>query len=108
MKTPEQKAADYCRNTHGICATCKKVKKCDIEEQIGNCKSKYPYYFAFLAGYNAANEWISVDYEFPEIKNDGYWIIGKDKDDIHYALYIDSIVEHEEINGIGITHWKQI
>ena len=30
MKTLEQKAADYCRNTHGICATCKKVKKCNI------------------------------------------------------------------------------
>ena len=54
------------------------------------------------------NEWISVENELPEIKNDGYWIIGKDKDDIHYALYIDSIVEHEEINEIGITHWKPI
>ena len=88
MRTPTEKAIEYCM---------------EVEGQIHQ-----PYIDAFLAGYNAANEWISVDYELPEIKNDGYWIIGKDKDDIHYALYIDSIVEHEEINGIGITHWKPI
>ena len=32
----------------------------------------------------------------------------KDKDDIHYALYIDSIVEHEEITATEITHWRPI
>ena len=89
MKAPEQKAEEYVANAY-IVFPQSAVKT------------------AYLAGYNAANEWISVDYELPEIKNDGYWIIGKDKDDIHYALYIDSIVEHEEINGIGITQWKPI
>ena len=64
--------------------------------------------YGFRHGYNAANEWISVDDELPEIKNDGYWFIGKDKDDIHYALYIDSIVEHEEITATEITHWRPI
>ena len=104
MKTPEQKAADYCRNTHGICATCKKVKKCDIEEQIGNCKSKYPYYFAFLAGYNAANEWISVDYELPE--NETYINLKLKNGDFAYIFYetrSDLIMLKRDC-----THWKPI
>ena len=88
MKTPREKAIEYCM---------------EVEGQIHQ-----PYIDAFIAGYQSANEWISVDDELPEIKNDGYWFIGKDKDDIHYALYIDSIVEHEEITATEITHWKHI
>ena len=106
MKTPEQKAADYCRNTHGICATCKKIKKCDIEEQIGNCKSKYPYYFAFLVGYEYANEWISVDNE-PKKE---MWIIAKTEYPKALPFYKSMfyILENKEQLKINFTHWKPI
>ncbi len=46
MKTPTEKAIDY---------------YIEVEGQIHQ-----PYIDAFLAGYKAANEWISVDDELPE------------------------------------------
>ena len=104
MKTPEQKAAEYCKKTNGICAECKKVKNCNIEEKIGSCKSKFPYYFAFLAGYESANEWISVDDDLPE--NETYINLklkNGDLTSIFYETRSDLIMLKRDC-----THWKPI
>ena len=102
MKTPEQKAAEYCKKTNGICAECKKVKNCNIEEKIGSCKSKFPYYFAFLAGYESANEWISVEDELPE--NDTQ-IVMKNTE-WHETMFYTS--DDEETLKTEYLFWKPI
>ena len=102
MKTPEQKAAEYCKKTNGICAECKKVKKCNIEEKIGSCKSKFPYYFAFLAGYESANEWISAEDDLPDNETQ---IVMKNTEWIETMFYTS---DDEESLKTEYTLWKQI
>ena len=106
MKTPEQKAAEYCKKTNGICAECKKVKNCNIEEKIGSCKSKFPYYFAFLAGYESANEWISVD----DDPKEEMWIIAKTEYPKTFPFYKSMFyaLENKEQLKLNFTHWKPI
>ena len=84
MKTPIEKAIDYCM---------------EIEGQIHQ-----PYIDAFLAGYNAANEWISVDYELPE--NETYINLKLKNGDFAYIFYetkSDLIMLKRDC-----THWKPI
>ena len=84
MKTPAEKAIDYCM---------------EIEGQIHQ-----PYIDAFLAGYNAANEWISVDYELPE--NETYINLKLKNGDfacIFYETRSDLIMLKRDC-----THWKPI
>ena len=102
MKTPEQKAAEYCKKTNGICAECKKVKNCNIEEKIGSCKSKFPYYFAFLAGYESANEWISAEDDLPDNETQ---IVMKNTEWIETMFYTS---DDEESLKTEYTLWKQI
>ena len=84
MKTPIEKAADYCM---------------EIEGQIHQ-----PYIDAFLAGYRAANEWNSVDYELPE--NETYINLKLKNGDFAYIFYetrSDLIMLKRDC-----THWKPI
>ena len=66
MKTTREKAIEYCM---------------EIEGQIHQ-----PYIDAFLAGYNAANEWISIDDELPE--NETYINLKLKNDDFLHQFYI--------------------
>ena len=86
MKTPIEKAIDYCM---------------EIEGQIHQ-----PYIDAFLAGYNAANEWISVD---DEPKKE-MWIIAKTEYPKALPFYKSMfyILENKEQLKINFTHWKPI
>ena len=84
MKTPTEKAIDYCM---------------EIEGQIHQ-----PYIDAFLAGYESANEWISVDYELPE--NETYINLKLKNGDFAYIFYetrSDLIMLKRDC-----THWKPI
>ena len=90
MKTPREKAIEYCM---------------EVEGQIHQ-----PYIDAFLAGYNAANEWISVDNELPEnmraviVRDNGISpirSIALFQDNIFYPDF--AVLKHE-----NITHWKPI
>ena len=84
MKTPIEKAIDYCM---------------EIEGQIHQ-----PYIDAFLAGYESANEWISVDYELPE--NETYINLKLKNGDFAYIFYetkSDLIMLKRDC-----THWKPI
>ena len=84
MKKATEKAIDYCM---------------EIEGQIHQ-----PYIDAFLAGYNAANEWISVDYELPE--NETYINLKLKNGDFAYIFYetrSDLIMLKRDC-----THWKPI
>ena len=82
MKTPIEKAIDYCM---------------EIEGQIHQ-----PYIDAFLAGYNAANEWIRVEDELP--KNDTQ-IVMKNTEWVETMFYTS---DDEESLKTEYTHWKQI
>ena len=84
MKTPIEKAIDYCM---------------EIEGQIHQ-----PYIDAFLAGYESANEWISVDDELPE--NETYINLKLKNGDFAYIFYetkSDLIMLKRDC-----THWKPI
>ena len=84
MKTPIEKAIDYCM---------------EIEGQIHQ-----PYIDAFLAGYESANEWISVDYELPD--NETYINLKLKNGDFAYIFYetkSDLIMLKRDC-----THWKPI
>ena len=86
MKTPTEKAIDYCM---------------EIEGQIHQ-----PYIDAFLAGYESANEWISVD---DEPKKE-MWIIAKTEYPKALPFYKSMfyILENKEQLKINFTHWKPI
>ena len=85
MKTPEQKAEEYVANAY-IVFPQSAVKT------------------AYIAGYNAANEWISVDYELPE--NETYINLKLKNGDFAYIFYetrSDLIMLKRDC-----THWKPI
>ena len=85
MKTPEQKAEEYVANAQ-IVFPQSAVKT------------------AYIAGYNAANEWISVDYELPE--NETYINLKLKNGDfacIFYETRSDLIMLKRDC-----THWKPI
>ena len=106
MKTPIEKAIDYCM---------------EIEGQIHQ-----PYIDAFLAGYNAANEWISVEDKLPLTYKSGSWdglksdeIFVKTKENKYYvAVLYSGILDGSKFNEFyesnadfeikDITHWKTI
>ena len=84
MKTATEKAIDYCL---------------EVEGQIHQ-----PYIDAFLSGYKAANEWISVEDELPE--NETYINIKLRNGDlscIFYETKSDLIMLKRDC-----THWKPI
>ena len=84
MKTPIEKAIDYCM---------------EVEGQIHQ-----PYIDAFIAGYQAANEWISVEDELPE--NETYINLklkNGDLTSIFYETRSDLIMLKRDC-----THWKPI
>ena len=82
MKTPTEKAIDYC---------------IEVEGQIHQ-----PYIDAFLSGYKAANEWISVDDELPE--NDTQ-IVMKNTE-WHETMFYTS--DDEETLKTEYLFWKAI
>ena len=82
MKTPTEKAIDYCL---------------EVEGQIHQS-----YIDAFLAGYKAAQEWISVDDELPENETQ---IVMKNTEWVETMFYTS---EDEESLKDEYTHWKQI
>ena len=84
MKTPIEKAIDYCM---------------EIEGQIHQ-----PYIDAFLAGYESANEWISVDDELPE--NETYINLKLKNGDFAYIFYEtkSDLIMLKRV----CTHWKPI
>ena len=90
MKTMNEKAIDYCL---------------EVEGQIHQS-----YIDAFLAGYKAAQEWISVDDELPEnirtviVRDNGISPIRSlalFQDNIFYPEF--AVLKHE-----NITHWRPI
>ena len=83
MKTPEQKAEEYVANAY-IVFPQSAVKT------------------AYIAGYNAANEWISVDDELPENETQ---IAMKYSEWIETMFYTS---DDEESLKTEYTHWKQI
>jgi len=97
MKTPTEKAIDYCL---------------EVEGQIHQS-----YIDAFLAGYKAAQEWISVEDELPsEI---GQYLVKKLHGQItimHFHAPFDSGKRIFQWWGFGrwndqhkqVTHWKPI
>ena len=87
MKTPEQKAEEYVANAY-IVFPQSAVKT------------------AYIAGYNAANEWISVD---DEPKKE-MWIIAKTEYPKALPFYKSMfyILENKEQLKINFTHWKPI
>ena len=86
MKTPREKAIEYCMEVEG-----------EIHQ---------PYIDAFLAGYESANEWISVD---DEPKKE-MWIIAKTEYPKALPFYKSMfyILENKEQLKINFTHWKPI
>ena len=86
MKTPTDKAIDYCL---------------EVEGQIHQ-----PYIDAFLAGYKASNEWISVEDE-PKIE---MWIIAKSElsgiSPFYKSMFY--VLENKTQLKLNYTHWKQI
>jgi len=94
MKTIEEKAEEYAKN---------KIKGYNdyfIQPQFSNAKTD------FAAGYNAANEWISVD---DEPKKE-MWIIAKTEYPKAVPFYKSMfyILENKEQLKINFTHWKPI
>ena len=90
MKTPTEKAIDYC---------------IEVEGQIHQ-----PYIDAFLAGYKSANEWISVEDELPKEHKFG---ISKDILTLAGSKYnvknYDHIIKQwSGSQNITVTHWKPI
>ena len=83
MKTPEQKAEEYVANAY-IVFPQSAVKT------------------AYIAGYNAANEWISVDNELPENETQ---IVMKNTEWVETMFYTS---DEEESLKTEYTHWKQI
>lgn len=98
MKTIEEKAEEYAKN---------KIKGYNdyfLQPQFSNAKTD------FAAGYNAANEWISVDDELPEnmraviVRDNGISpirSIALFQDNIFYPDF--AVLKHE-----NITHWRPI
>ena len=86
MKTPREKAIEYCMEVEG-----------EIHQ---------PYIDAFLAGYESANEWISVDDE-PKVE---MWIIAKTEYPKALPFYKSMfyILGNKEQLKINFTHWKPI
>ena len=83
MKTPREKAIEYCM---------------EVEGQIHQ-----PYIDAFLAGCQSENEWISVDDELPE--NETYINIKFKNGDLGARFY-ESIDKNILLKLC--THWKPI
>ena len=83
MKTPEQKAEEYVANAY-IVFPQSAVKT------------------AYIAGYNAANEWISVEDELPENETQ---IVMKNTEWVETMFYTS---DDEESLKTEYTHWKQI
>ena len=91
MKTATEKAIDYCL---------------EVEGQIHQ-----PYIYAFLAGYKAANEWISVEDELPKDTNMGYSdkVLVKDYNGIIYLdQYNYDFRRFMNAYNVPLTHWKPI
>ena len=115
MKSIEEKAFEYCKKE--ICPTCNDNKTCIKTDKIGECIPTYMEYAAFLAGYKAAQEWISVEDELPsEI---GQYLVKKLHGQItimHFHAPFDSGKRIFQWWGFGrwndqhkqVTHWKPI
>ena len=108
METPTDKAIDYC---------------IEVEGQIHQ-----PYIDAFIAGYKAANEWISVKDELPKrgidvlCKSKSFFESGYnevciligflrvDKDEFIVAVWNqhDMVYESLEIEKSKVEYWKPI
>ena len=67
MKTAEEKSKEYCEKTQ--CQDCGSKKSCDIKNEIGFCLPSFESYDAFIAGYNEAQRWISVEEDLPSREN---------------------------------------
>lgn len=61
----------------------------------------------FIAGYNKAKEWISVDDQLPEVLEFDYKILVKDKNN-YYELYTIYADDFENQLRKDITHWRYI
>ena len=87
MKTPTEKAIDYCL---------------EVEGQIHQS-----YIDAFLAGYKAAQEWISVEDELPETE---MWINVKSELSGMSPFYKSMfyVLENKTALKLNYTHWKPI
>ena len=86
MKTPREKAIEYCM---------------EVEGQIHQ-----PYIDAFIAGDNSANEWISVEDE-PKVE---MWIIAKSEypETLPFYKSMFYVLGNKEQLKINFTHWKPI
>ena len=83
MKTLEEKAKEY-------------------SEKVSNGKHYRDLEIGFLAGYNAANEWISVEDELPDNETQ---IAMKNTEWVETMFYTS---DDEESLKTEYTHWKQI
>ena len=85
MKTPTEKAIDYCL---------------EVEGQIHQS-----YIDAFLAGYKAAQEWISVKDELPE--NETYILVKYryDETQLDFMFYESINIKDLQVN---YSHWRPI
>ena len=91
MKTPEQKAEEYLKSIYKECFD-------DPSYAPDVAQSKKD----FLAGYESANEWISVEDELPDNETQ---IVMKNTEWIETMFYTS---DDEESLKTEYTHWKQI
>jgi hypothetical protein len=98
MKTPEQMALEYADNWH---------KDCDYPAEILR-HTKKATETVFLAGYKAAQQWISVKERLPEEGLENQIVLvwrasWHDYDTVRWKSY-----EFDDVNSETITHWMPL
>ena len=100
MKTPEELADEYIEKKWGW------LKKSQAKGEW-NTQSTYSYRDAFLAGYAAANRWISVEEELPEVEQECL-TLDSDTAYLDRRVSLNFFYDKECWDHMLITHWQPL